>query len=150
LARHGFITDDVDVSHGGSSRERWWRAAHRSTEFGGADSEQDDEARDAVGAFLQAVAVVQAEQVQRAVEERELLPASWREVSTLADWELRLTPARARALLEALETLVDETEVESANTHDSVPMVIQVAMFPRPGSLPNDAVADAAVDARHR
>jgi predicted ArsR family transcriptional regulator len=146
LAKHGFIEDDVDGVHDGSRRERWWRAAHRSTEFGGAGGGQDDAARDAVGAFLQAVAVVQAEQVQHAVEERDLLPARWRDVSTLADWEVRLTPDRARALLAALERLVDETEEDSADTDDSSPVVVQVAMFPRPGTVVIGGAADAEVD----
>ena len=150
LARHGYIEDDVDGAHGGSRRERWWRAAHRSTEFGGTGSEQDDAARDAVGAFLQAVAVVQADQVQHAVEERELLPARWRDVSTLADWEVRLTPARAHALLVALETLVDRTEEESKDTEDTSPIVVQIAMFPRPGTVVLDGAVDIAVDRRAR
>lgn len=146
LAKHGFIEDDLDGSHDGSRRERWWRAAHRSTEFGGADSEEDDAARDALGAFLQAVAVVQAEQVQHAVEERDLLPARWREVSSLADWEVRLTPTRARALLAALEELVDETEEEDEGTEDTVPVVVQVAMFPRPGAAGVGGAVDGVVD----
>ncbi len=141
LAKHGYIEDDVDGIHDGSRRERWWRAAHRSTEFGGAGEGQDDEARDAVGAFLQAVAVVQAEQVQHAVEERDLLPARWREVSTLADWEVRLTPARAGALLEALERLVEETEEDSADTDDNAAVIVQVALFPRPGTVVIDTPA---------
>lgn len=133
LARHGYIEDDVDGAHAGSRRERWWRAAHRSTEFG--DDEQDEAARDSVGAFLQAVAVVQAEQVQHAVEERELLPARWRKVSVLADWEVRLTPSRARGLLQALESLVDETGEEPGDADDSAAVVVQLAMFPRPGTV---------------
>jgi DNA-binding transcriptional ArsR family regulator len=148
LARHGFIEDDVDGTHGGSRRERWWRAAHRSTEFGGVGSEQDDAARDAVGAFLQAVAVVQAEQVQHAVEERQLLPARWREVSTLADWEVRLTPARARVLLAALETFVDQIEEEPEGSEGSLPIVVQLAMFPRPGTVVIDGGVDLAVGRR--
>lgn len=143
LARHGFIEDDVDGVHAGSRRERWWRAAHRSTGYGEVEADEADEAaRDAVGAFLQAVAVVQAEQVQHAVEERELLPARWRGVSILADWEVRLTPSRARALLKAMETLVDGTDDESEEADDSSPVVVQVAMFPRPGTVLIDGAAD--------
>lgn len=145
LARHGFIEDDLDGGHDGSRRQRWWRAAHRSTEFGGPGNEQDSAARDAVGAFLQAVAVVQAEQVQHAVEERDLLPPRWRELSTLADWEVRLTPDRAHALLEALERVVDETE-ESSHDDDTAPVVVQVALFPRPGAVLIDTTVDGVVE----
>lgn len=134
LARFGYIEDDVDGVHDGPRRERWWRAAHRSTEYG-TGGEQDEATRDAVGAFLQAVAVVQAEQVQHAVEERGLLPDRWREVSALADWELRLSPERARALMTALEALVEASEEEPVDSSQSAPVVVQVAMFPRPGAV---------------
>lgn len=147
LAKHGFIEDDVGGIQRGSRRDRWWRAAHRSTEFGsGAGSGQDDAGRDAVGAFLQAVAVVQAEQVQHAVEERDRLPARWREVSTLADWEVRLTPNRAHALLAALERLVDETEGDTEDLDDTSPVVVQLAMFPRPGAVAIGGAADDVAD----
>jgi hypothetical protein len=84
--------------------------------------------------------------VQRAVEERDLLPDRWREVSTLADWEVRLTPARARTLLASMATLVDEAEDEPVNTDDSAAVVVQVAMFPRPGTVAIDGDADGVVD----
>lgn len=136
LARHGFIEDDVEGAHGGSPRQRWWRAAHRSTDFGGSEVEEDEAARDSLDAFLQAVAIVQAEHVQQAVEERALLPGPWRDVSVLADWEIKLTPGRAGALLHALEALVDATEDVSSEIGGSAPVVVQLAMFPRPGAVP--------------
>src|SRR4051812_16163191 len=97
LARHGFV---VDVEGRGNGRERWWEAAHRSTRTAEIDDSQA--AREVTDAYAQAVAVVYAEQVQRAVEEAAVLPSAWRKASTLSDWQLRVSPDRARALIDAL------------------------------------------------
>ncbi len=134
LAQHGFIEDDPERGNG---RERWWRAAHRSTRTE-AHAESVAE-RDALAAFAQAVAVVHAEQTQRAVEEFGELPEAWRAASTTSDWELVLTPARARALVEALEQVIEAT-VEDEADHTSGQFVIQLHAFPRPGTIvPRDA-----------
>jgi DNA-binding transcriptional ArsR family regulator len=103
LAGHGFV---VDVPERGNGRDRWWRAAHRSTETT-PETEATPEGRDATDAFGQAIAVVHTEGLQRAVEERPLLPESWRRASTLSDWQLRLTPQRAEELLNTLVAVVD-------------------------------------------
>jgi predicted ArsR family transcriptional regulator len=137
LAQHGFIEDDPSAT--GVGRERWWRAAHTSTSYGdegphGTADVDDPAVRDAVGAFLQAVAIVHGEQVQRAVEERDLLPDQWRAVSVLADWQLRLTPRRAAALVAALEAVVEETEPDD-DGDGAADVVVQLAAFPRPGVL---------------
>lgn len=77
LARHGFV---VEADERGDARDRWWRAAHQSTR---ADPDSPDPAlRDAVDAFSQAVAVIHGEHLQRAIEERPLLPERWRRTTT--------------------------------------------------------------------
>ncbi|MBA2696409.1 MAG: helix-turn-helix domain-containing protein, partial [Actinobacteria bacterium] len=87
LAQHGFVVEDAER---GDARDRWWRAAHQSTS---ADPDSPDPAhRDAVDAFSQAVAVIHGEQLQRAIEERPLLPERWRRTTTVSDWALRLSP----------------------------------------------------------
>lgn len=127
LALHGFIVDDPER---GDARDRWWRAAHRSTvtheeELAGPEEQQT------LGAYLQAVAVVHTEALQRGLEERDLLPAPWREASQVSDWAIRLTPAGARRLGDALVDLIsgwpEEDDVEAAD------FVVQVHAFPRPG-----------------
>ena len=92
LAQHGFIVDDAER---GNARDRWWRAAHQSTTTGPEDP-GDDEAGEVLDAYLQAVAVVYTEQLQRAMEDRALLPEPWRNASEFSDYVLRLTPAKAR------------------------------------------------------
>ena len=103
LATHGFV---VDAPERGNGRDRWWQAAHRSTQTT-PETEATPEGRDAADAFSQAVAVVHTEQLQRAVEERPLLPDAWRRATTLSDWQLRLTPRRAEELRGALVAVVD-------------------------------------------
>jgi DNA-binding transcriptional ArsR family regulator len=128
LAQHGFIVEDESR---GSRRERWWGAAHQATRINPAGSGAEGE-RDAQDAFTQAVVVMYAEQLQRAVDERSSLPDEWRESSTLNDWILRLSPTKAKALVDALEAVImSAPEDDDAETQ----LVVQLQTFPRPGTL---------------
>ena len=145
LAGHGFVVDDPELGNG---RDRWWRAAHRSTETT-PESEATPEGRDAIDAFGQAIAVVHTESLQRAVEERPLLPDPWRRASTLSDWQLRLTPQRAEELLNALVAVVDgwqhdpspgasdpmDGTDEAAGTDPAELFTVVLHTYPRPGRL---------------
>ena len=136
LAQHGFVVDDESQGNG---RERWWKAAHRSTTTGHG-SEVDPDDRATTEAYLQSVAVVLAEQLQRAVEELPLLPPEWDQASTFSDWVVRLTPRRARALVEALQQLAEDAEPDDDETAEE--FVVQIQAFPYPGRLgvpPGDA-----------
>jgi predicted ArsR family transcriptional regulator len=129
LAQHGFVVEDSDR---GNSRDRWWRAAHRSTRTD--EDAPDAAARDATDAFMQAAAVVRTEQLQRAMEDLPMLPSRWRRASVHSDWLLHLTPAQAEELRERLESIIEEyagTEPEP----DSAQLVLQLYLFPRPGTV---------------
>ncbi len=130
LAQHGFVEDD---SERGNGRDRWWRAAHQST-VTELDPAPDAASHETVDAYLQAVAVVMTEHLQRAVEERPLLPDPWRDASTFSDWAVRLTPTRAAALVRLLEQTMGEQE--DVDDPGAVDFVVQVSAFPRPGSVP--------------
>jgi len=134
LHQHGFIEDEIERGNG---RDRWWRAAHQSTRSS-AESEQSDEGRAASDAFGQAIAVVHTEQLQRAVEERPLLPAAWRHASTLSDWGLMLTPTRAAELMGAMEAVVDGWDEDPDDHVDAGQFVVTLHAYPRPGALPLD------------
>ncbi len=131
LATHGFVVDDETL---GNRRDRWWRAAHQSTRTDPAEA-TTTESRDSLDAFLQAVAVIHTDLLQHAVEERELLPDEWRAASTLSDWGIRLTPARARALVETLLAVVEETEEEDAGTEEAADFLVVLQAYPRPGTV---------------
>ncbi|HET8560541.1 MAG TPA: helix-turn-helix domain-containing protein [Marmoricola sp.] len=130
LAKHGFVEED---STRGNARERWWRAAHQATRTD-AESYADQGAQDTFDAYLQAVAVVYTQRLQRAVEERGLLPRQWRKASTYSDWGLRLTPARARELSEALATLVEGWD-EEPDAGDAGEFIVHLLAFPEPGTV---------------
>jgi predicted ArsR family transcriptional regulator len=135
LAEHGFIEDDPER---GTGRERWWRAAATSTRLQGPHPDAEQE----IDAYLQAVVVVYAEQLQRAMEERPLLPEPWRQASTFSDWQHRLTPRRAREVVETLDRLL--SGIDDEDDDEAATFTINVNAFPRPGSLPADeAVTDA-------
>ena len=133
LADHGFIEDDAER---GSGRERWWRAVYTSTRTDLAPV-GDQQASDEVDAYLQAVITVYAEQLQRAMEERALLPHPWRDASTFSDWNHRLTAAQARALVDQLDEIL--SAVEDDESPDAATFTINLNAFPRPGAVAEDA-----------
>ncbi|KAA1426850.1 helix-turn-helix domain-containing protein [Nocardioides antri] len=129
LAQHGFVVED---SERGNGRDRWWRAAHRSTRTD-EPGPGEAEAQENLDAYLQAVATIHTEQLQRAVEERPLLPPEWREAETFSDWMVRLTPKRARALVDALAAVVEDVEEDDAE--EAADFTVQISAFPQPGRL---------------
>ena len=130
LATHGFVVDDDSR---GNARDRWWKAAHQATATA-RDPHPDRETRETLDAYLQSVAVIHTEQLQRAVEERSTMPDEWRGASTFSDWEVRLTPGRAHALVDALTHLLEEIE-EDEDDEDAAYVVVQINAFPRPGTV---------------
>lgn len=133
LAQHGFV---IDAPERGNGRDRWWRAAHQMTNTADRRAASSPEARDAIDAFAQAVAVVHSEQLQRAVEERPLLPRHWWSASVMSDWGIRLRREDAAELRDRIDSLMTsfmEREV-GKDADDSTVMVYQVHAFPRPGT----------------
>jgi predicted ArsR family transcriptional regulator len=130
LAQHGFIVDDEARGNG---RERWWKAAHEATATS-ADVVLDAEGEETLDAYLQSVVVVMTELLQRAIEERPLLPDAWRQSSTFSDWIVKLTPARAKALVDAISA-----DLQGVDEEDQDPtaedFVIQLHGFPLPGRI---------------
>nr|WP_227463659.1 helix-turn-helix domain-containing protein [Nocardioides lijunqiniae] len=134
LAQHGFIADDAERGNG---RERWWRAAHQSTTTG-REHDHDAEREETLDTYLQSVAVVMTETLQRAVEERPLLPEEWRAASEFSDYVIRLTPARARRLLETLSETLQSTDEDDEADSEATEFVVQLTAFPYPGRVGGD------------
>ena len=126
LAQHGFIEEDAER---GNARDRWWRAAHDSTrtEFRGEDISDD------VEAYLSTVAMIYGERLRSVVSELRFYPEEWQGVSTLSDWHFTLTPARAKALVEALTTTIEE--VEDTDEDGAAGFVVNLNAYLRPGQL---------------
>ncbi len=131
LAEHGFIVEETER---GDARDRWWKAAHRSTRANLADR-RDEEDAESAEAYLQTVGLMYSETLMQAVSERRYLPEPWQRASTTSDWHLRLTPARAEQLVDLLAELIegwDEAAEDAAGTGD---FVVNINAFPRPGTV---------------
>ncbi len=128
LHQPGVVVGDVER---GTGRVRWWRAAHQSTTTQAPANADERAAQDA---FLQAIAVVQTELLQRAVEEHELLPEPWRDASRFSDWMVRLTPRKAAALVAALEAVVEDVEEDDDGTEGVGDFLVVMQAYPRPGT----------------
>jgi len=87
LAAYGFVVDDPARGNG---RERYWRAAHRSTWFD--MPEQDSQGREVGAEYLRAVARVYAERIVRFADGIEAAPEvigpDWAAASSMSDWIL--------------------------------------------------------------
>ena len=128
--KHGFVVADTTR---GNARDRWGRAAHQATRTDVADATTPEE-HDTYDAYIQTVAMLYSEQLQRAVEEMRLLPRPWLDAGNLSDWTLQLTPGRANALVEALHEVV-ETWPEDEDDPQAAPFKVNVNAFLRPGSV---------------
>jgi DNA-binding transcriptional ArsR family regulator len=135
LAAHGFVVEDTGR---GVGRERWWRAAHRSTTLEG---DIDREAPAETEAYLRAVSAQYAERVDRFITEMPTLAEAWRECLTLSDWRFRLTPAEANELHDALLALVaryrraDDPDAEVPAGAEPVVLQAQIMPFPAATTL---------------
>ena len=150
LAQHGFVVDDEERGNG---RERWWRAAHAATHTTSPPPD-DLEAADTMDAYLQVVSTIYTEQMQRAMEERPLHTAPWREASTFSDWSITLSPARAKAVVEKMWAVIEEADAEAealaaeqgaaeedadaAAGEDRLDFTFQLCAYPRPGQAGRD------------
>lgn len=103
LAKHGFIEEDEGR---GNARDRWWRARHELTAFPPAD--ENEEALDAGIAFAQAALTAQITQMKSALARHAELPREWRLASTVSDYCIPLTAAKAEALVKRLHAVLDE------------------------------------------
>ena len=129
LERHGFVVEDTER---GNARDRWWKAAHQATMTDTAQP-ADPADKETLEAYLQSVAVVMTQTLQRSVEELGLLPPEWSDATAYSDWVIKLTPSRAKALLEKLHELLHAEPEE--DDEDAVQYVVQVNGFPYPGRV---------------
>ena len=134
LAAHGFIEDDPDRGNG---RERWWRAAHRST-ITETPHRPTTEEHDTHAAYLEAVGVLYAQQLQRAIELAPTLPEPWQRVGTFSDWQVRVTPERARALREELQRVV-ETYAEDVDHPNAGTFTVNLNAYLHPDTLTGES-----------
>lgn len=154
LADAGLVTEDPTE---GTSRERWWRAAHEMTRFD--DRELLVREPEASMAYIQAIESFYTARLRSGVEAYQDMPREWQQVFTMSDVSLRLTLAEGERLRDELAEVLARYRWEDPNAPREVPddaeYVIAVTLvLPEPapreeagaGADPG-AGADAGADA---
>jgi len=129
LADAGLVLEDAER---GNARDRWWKAAHQETHTRSADARTSEE-RDVADAYWQAAAVLYAENIRAAMEERPLLPAPWRDASTVSDWVYTLPADRAAEIVAKIKDLLTSYGDEPGES--AAPFAFQIQAFPVPGHV---------------
>ncbi|WP_433132222.1 helix-turn-helix domain-containing protein [Micromonospora sp. CA-240977] len=129
LAEIGLVAEDPDR---GTSRQRWWQAAHDVSDFEPTDFDDDPDARAAVQ-WIQANQVrVLADLAERWLAVEHHQPRSWRDAAGMSDLVLPLDPPRLRALSEELwAVLMRYRDDPVADSADVKPVHLFLAGFPR-------------------
>ena len=137
LAEYGFVVDDERPSAG---RERWWRAAHRSSYFDTVGDESD-EAQLLGVEYLRGVVRALAGRMEAWVDALPAMPREWREAGNISDYRMQLTPAQAVDLIERLDELGLEGRQDEGtpNAPGARRVVFQFQVLPDPRSVLDDA-----------
>lgn len=133
LAAHGFVVEDPDR---GTGRERWWRAAHQSTQLDRAELGPDEDGL--AGEFLRAISEVYTDSMRRSVEELPTLPREWYEAAVFSDYVLHLTPEELRRLRAEVAEVAGRyrpVDASAAPPEGTAEVIFQFQAFPRPGVL---------------
>jgi DNA-binding transcriptional ArsR family regulator len=130
LANYGFVVDDPERNVG---RERWWKAAHRSTRVDIAERPPAE-----TEGYLRAVAAQYAARVERFLDEMASLPTRWLDPATISDWRLRLTAEEALELNEAIFAFAERYRRDDDSPHpdDAERVTLQVQILPFPAERP--------------
>ncbi|GIG59002.1 transcriptional regulator [Longispora fulva] len=126
LAEYGFVEEDPEQ---GAGRERWWRAAHRSTTL---DKDSGVTIAEAEG-YMRAVAASYSARVARFLDSMTTLPAEWQANWTMSDSILQLTPEDVARLKEEIFALVQRyprREPGVAGPEGSAPVAVQWNVLP--------------------
>lgn len=104
LAEFGFVED---VPGEGSARERWWRALHRTTRWTSEDVLDQPGGREVLDELTDRIVAQHRRLLAAHGARREQLGEGWSAAASLNDWALRLSPAGAAELVDALNGLVE-------------------------------------------
>jgi DNA-binding transcriptional ArsR family regulator len=131
LAEHDFVVEDEGR---GDARDRWWKAAHQST-MADLDARRTGEDAESAEAYLRTVALMYTETLMQYAGEHRHLPQPWKDASTTSDWNLRLTPARALDLVEALIRTIDGWQEDDDDESGAGMFTLNINAFPQPGTV---------------
>ncbi len=119
LAGFGFVEE---VAGEGTGRERWWRALHRATRWESEEFLEQPGGRELVEELTDRLVAHQRRMLAAHAAEREELDDDWLAATSLNDWTLRLSPARAGQLVAELNGVLqrwrdDEEEPDQPLVH---------------------------------
>jgi DNA-binding transcriptional ArsR family regulator len=139
LAAYGFIVDDERPARG---RERWWRAAHRSTYFEMPDAGEPAD-RVLAEEYLRNVIRANAARMEASLDAWPTTPQAWRAVSNISNYVAWLTPEQAGALTTQLEALGTRLRDEhSTRRPGTAAVTFQFQVLPDAGGRVPAAKAD--------
>ncbi len=134
LAAYGFVVEDETPRT--SRRERWWRAAHRSTVLEHNVSD-DLETTLLVDEYLRSVAHAYADRLLRFADGlpalREELGLEWADAADTSDWGVVVTVEQALALDRQIHALVDalpQHDPEVALPDGTQRVIVQLQVMP--------------------
>jgi DNA-binding transcriptional ArsR family regulator len=134
LATYGFVVED-DAPHA-SKRERWWKAAHRTTILEPL-AEADPGTQALVDEYLRSVAGAYADRVLRFADgittTRDLLGEGWRDLGDMSDWWLELTPDEAEEVSRRLHAAMAgyvRSDPSRPRRQGSERVVVQIQVMP--------------------
>ncbi|WP_431869067.1 helix-turn-helix domain-containing protein [Nocardiopsis eucommiae] len=132
LETHGFIREDPAL---GTSRERWWRAAHSGFRL---PESLDTEAPELTTALRHTVAAGWTERLGAAVNEWSAQPEGWREAQLMSDRTLRLTLEQMERLRAELVEVLNRHTAEGG-TGETGERTVHVQLAAFPGADPDPA-----------
>jgi len=128
LAEVGLVIDDEER---GDGRDRWWKAAHRNTQYSSLDFRDDPDDRAADSWLVGYHAREHARWMQDWLDTRDEWPDAWVEAAMLSDSSLRMTAERAAELNRDMIALIDRYRAYE-DEPDAVRVTITVHSFPNP------------------
>jgi len=128
LAANGLVVED-DTQ--GNARDRWWKAAHRSTVFN--DLEVARENPELAISYLSSVARINTAQIFRYIDDFPRFPKAWQEASTQYDRTIQLTAKQLLEMGEELEAVAEKYRAlsEGKPARGSKRVMVQIYAFPR-------------------
>ena len=138
LEKHGYVREDADRGNG---RDRWWKAARRST-FTGPPPEGDAESAALHDDYAAAVLAIYSDRAQGWLSAQHAWPREWQNAGTFSDAVLRLTADETARLTRDIATLLaGYRRHDPADSPAEVPdgsriVSAQFLVFPDPDQAP--------------
>jgi DNA-binding transcriptional ArsR family regulator len=128
LADAGLVLEDDSR---GNARDRWWKAAHRSTYFD--QNELMETEPELTQSFLHGIAQIYAENMFRAVDELQTQTPEWRDASILTDFAFHLTADQLKAMKDQLQAVLDKysTDLTEPLAEGAELVSVQIQAHPR-------------------